>query len=138
LRSAAIRSECTRGANRHLGQSLRFPRMQAQYGSLSVDDGEPRARVGKSWAVRASVAVLMGLALCAVAAVGVLSHRGFATQALAGDVKPVELCDELECMINSGSKPAGLIPAEPRTLSPQELDQLKAALAAEQQLEAEV
>jgi hypothetical protein len=112
--------------------------MQAQYGSLSADSGESRSRGGSSTVTRISVALLLGLTLCAVAAVGVLTHRGIAAHSFSSEAQPVELCDELECMLNSGSKPAGVIPAEPRTLSPDELDQLKAALAAEQQLEAEV
>jgi hypothetical protein len=87
---------------------------------------------------RISVALLIGLTLCAVAAVGVLTHRGMAAHSFSSEAQPVELCDELECMLNSGSKPPGVIPAEPRTLTPEELEQMKAALAAEQNLEAEV
>ncbi len=112
--------------------------MQAQYGSLSADSGESRSRGGSSMVTRISVALLIGLTLCAVAAVGVLTHRGMAAHSFSSEAQPVELCDELECMLNSGSKPPGVIPAEPRTLTPEELEQMKAALAAEQNLEAEV
>ena len=54
---------------------------------------------------------------------------------------PVSLdagCDEIECMINSPTKPPGAVKVPPRTLNPAEVEKLKEALAEEEQLESKV
>jgi len=112
--------------------------MQGSYGTAHVPAGgdEPAPRAGgSSRRVRVAAAGLTALALCMVAAAGVVSHRSFA--AMSGRAELLG-CDEADCLANTPRKPPGMVDIEPRTLSPKELDQLKAALEVEQRLEAEV
>lgn len=112
--------------------------MQGSYGSLrdSGEAGEPVLRTGSpSRRMRYAAAGLTAMALCAVAVAGVLAHRGYSVWQEQTVLVP--MCDEADCLANSVKKPPGMIDVVPRTLSPEELDQLKAALAVEQNLEAQ-
>ena len=106
----------------------------ASYGS--VPDALPGApapplavRRAGNWR-RAGAAAVAALAVLAVA--GVLAVRQGVRAELA------EGCDEIECMINSATKPPGAVKVPPRTLNPDEVEKLKAALAEEEQLESKV
>jgi len=87
------------------------------------------SRRSSNWR-RAGIAVVATLAVLSVA--GVLTVRQAAPVALA------EGCDEIECMINSPTKPPGAIKVPPRTLNPDEVAKLKEALMEEEQLESKV
>jgi integrase len=106
--------------------------MQPHYGSLpEVLPGAPVAAERRSGNWRRAAAVAVATLAC-LAVVGVLAVR---------PQEPVALdagCDEIECMINSPTKPPGAIKVPPRTLNPEEVEKLKEALLEEEGLESKV
>jgi len=103
----------------------------ASYGSLpEVMEALPApARRSGNWRRAGAAAVA---ALACLAAVGVMAAHQREPVALAAG------CDEIECLINSPTKPPGAIKVPPRTLKPEEVEKLKAALLEEEGLESKV
>jgi len=101
----------------------------ASYGSVPEVPVAPvtAARRSGNWRRAAAVA-----ALACFAVVGVIAAHKREPVALADG------CDEIECMINSPTKPPGAIKVPPRTLNPDEVAKLKAALMEEEGLESKV
>ena len=104
-----------------------------RYGS--VPEGAPPAppaggALRSSRLRRAGIAAVSTLACLAVA--GVLAVRQGAPVALDAG------CDEIECMINSPTKPPGAVKVPPRVLTTEEVAKLKEALAEEEGLESQV
>lgn len=106
-------------------------RRMASYGSLpEVMEALPApARRSGNWRRAGAAAVA---ALACLAAVGVMAAHQREPVALAAG------CDEIECLINSPTKPPGAIKVPPRTLKPEEVEKLKAALLEEEGLESKV
>lgn len=106
--------------------------MQPHYGTVpEVLPGSPVAAERRSGNWRRAVAVAVATLTC-LAVVGVLAVR---------PQEPVALdagCDEIECMLNSPTKPPGAIKVPPRTLNPDEVEKLKEALQEEEGLESKV
>ena len=105
--------------------------MQApSYGSLPDDLPGARsaeARQGSNkWRRVVAIAVMT---LGCLAVVGILAVQ---------QSPPAALCDDIECMINSPTKPPGAIKVPPRTLNTDEVAKLQEALAEEQALESKV
>ena len=103
--------------------------MQSTYGSVPEAPAGAVVRRGGNWR-RAGAAAVATLAC--IAAVGVFTVYHSTPVALDAG------CDEIECMINSPTKPPGAIKVPPRTLNPAEVEKLKEALAEEEQLESKV
>ncbi len=103
--------------------------MQSTYGSVPEAPAGAVVRRGGNWR-RAGAAAVATLAC--IAAVGVFTVYHSAPVALDAG------CDEIECMINSPTKPPGAVKVPPRTLDPAEVEKLKEALAEEEQLESKV
>jgi hypothetical protein len=77
---------------------------------------------------RIAGALAMAAVVCAAAVSGVALHR---RMVLLG-------CDSITCAMNTPTAPPGTFASEPRVLSPEEVDKLKAALEVEQSLENQV
>jgi hypothetical protein len=103
------------------------------YGTVPAsEEAAPTPRVtqgGSGRRIRRIAGVLaMAAVVCAAAVSGVALHR-----------RMVRLgCDSITCAMNSPTAPPGTFPSEPRVLSPEEVDKLKAALEVEQGLENQV
>lgn len=103
------------------------------YGTVPASgEASPTPRVtqgGSGRRVRRIAGVLaVAAVMCAAAISGVVLHR-----------RMVRLgCDDITCAMNSPTAPPGTFVSEPRVLSPEEVDKLKAALEVEQNLEQKV